>query len=137
MKEQILLAVIGLSAGFVISGGVIALLVGLGAITRFVGLSRTAGKVWLYEDAILLGSLFGNWLTVYGMPCPLGNVGLVIFGICSGIYVGGWILTLAEIANIFPIVARRVGITKGLSLVVIAVALGETAGSLIHFFLRW
>ena len=36
MKEQIFLGIIGLSGGLVIAGGVIALMVGLGVITRFV-----------------------------------------------------------------------------------------------------
>ena len=50
---------------------------------------------------------------------------------------GGWILALAEVVNIFPILARRIGLTRGLSVVVIAIALGKMTGSLLHFYLRW
>ena len=32
---------------------------------------------------------------------------------------------------------RRIGLTKGLSLVVIAIALGKMSGSLIYFYFRW
>ena len=63
--------------------------------------------------------------------------GLAVLGLFSGIFVGGWILALAEIVNIFPILTRRIGLTKGLSLVVIAIALGKMSGSLIHFYFRW
>ena len=108
MAEQIGAAVIGLSGGLVIAGGVIALMVGLGIITRFAGITHTAGQVKKYESAIF-----------------------------SGIFVGGWILALAEIVNIFPIFARRIGITKGCSLIVIAIAAGKTVGSLYHFYMRW
>ena len=45
MKEQIFLGVIGFSGGLVIAGGVIVLMVGLGVITRFIGISHTAKHV--------------------------------------------------------------------------------------------
>ncbi len=137
MAEQIGAAVIGLSGGLVIAGGVIALMVGLGIITRFAGITRTAGQVKKYESAIFFGALFGNILTVYQTEVPLGTAGLAVMGIFSGIFVGGWILALAEIVNIFPIFARRIGITKGCSLIVIAIAAGKTVGSLYHFYMRW
>lgn len=137
MWVMVLLALIGLAAGFVVAGGVIALMVGLGVITRFVGITHTAKHVRLYETAILLGGIFGNLLGVYQMTLPLGAVGLIILGGFSGIFVGGWILALAEVVNIFPIFARRIGITKGYSLIVIAIAMGKVLGSMWHFYMRW
>jgi stage V sporulation protein AB len=135
--EQILLGVTGLSGGLIVAGGVIALLVGLGAITRFIGISHTAAHVRIYEDAILLGGIFGNWMTVYHPMVPLEIPGLMLLGSFFGIFVGGWIMALAEMVNIFPIVARRTGLVKGVSVVVIAIALGKTVGSLLHFYMRW
>ena len=44
-EKQIIPAIVGLSGGFVIAGGVIALMVGLGIITRFVGITHTAKHV--------------------------------------------------------------------------------------------
>ena len=132
-EKQIIPAVVGLSGGFVIAGGVIALMVGLGIITRFVGITHTAKHVKEYETAILAGAIFGNLLTVHQIRIPLGIFGLVLMGVLFGIFVGGWILALAEIVNIFPIFARRIGITKGYSLIVIAIAVGKTAGSLYLF----
>ena len=96
-----LLALAGLAGGLVVAGGVIALMVGLGVITRYAGITRTAVSVRLYEDAIFLGGMFGNLLTVYGFSCPLGQPALALLGLCSGIFVGGWIMALAEIVNIF------------------------------------
>ena len=109
----------------------------LGIITRFVGITHTAKHVKGYETAILAGAIFGNLLTVHQIRIPLGIFGLVLMGVLFGIFVGGWILALAEIVNIFPIFARRIGITKGYSLIVIAIAVGKTAGSLYHFYRRW
>ena len=103
----------------------------------FVGITHTAKHVKGYETAILAGAIFGNLLTVHQIRIPLGIFGLVLMGVLFGIFVGGWILALAEIVNIFPIFARRIGITKGYSLIVIAIAVGKTAGSLYHFYRRW
>ena len=137
MAMQVLLGVIGLSSGFIVAGGVIALIVGLGIITRYAGITHTGQKVWLYEDAVLLGGLAGTILTVYRVNAGLGSVGLAVMGLFCGIFVGSWILALAEIVNIFPVFSRRLGLTKGMSILVLAVAVGKVTGSLLHFYMRW
>ncbi len=85
-EKQIIPAVVGLSGGFVIAGGVIALMVGLGIITRFVGITHTAKHVKGYETAILAGAIFGNLLTVHQIRIPLGIFGLVLMGVLFGIF---------------------------------------------------
>lgn len=135
--EQVLLGIIGASSGFIVAGGVIALIVGLGVITRYAGITHTGKHVRLYEDAILLGAVFGNLMTIYFIRMPLGAPALAVMGLCSGIFVGGWILALAEVVNIFPIFSRRIGLTKGMSFIIICIALGKVTGSLLHFYMRW
>ena len=137
MVTQGVLGVIGFSSGLAVAGGVIALLIGLGVLSRYAGLTRTASYLWLYEDTVLLGGIFGNWLTVYHPSCPLGGVALAVLGLFFGIFVGSWIMALAEIINMFPILARRIGLVKGMSIVAAAIAAGKTLGSLWHFFQRW
>lgn len=137
VASQILLGLIGFSSGFIVAGGVIALITGLGIITRYAGITHTGKHVLLYEDAILLGSLFGNLLTVHGANVLLGGIGLGVMGLFSGVFVGSWILALAEVVNIFPVFSRRIGLTKGMSLVVLSVAIGKVAGSMLHFYMRW
>ncbi len=137
MAVQILLGVIGISSGCIVAGGVIALIIGLGIITRYAGISHTAIHVNLYEDSILLGAVAGNLLTVYRISLQIGGIGAALMGTFFGIFVGGWILALAEIINIFPVFRRRVGIVKGIPLLVLTIAAGKIAGSLIYFYLRW
>lgn len=137
MMGTLIMTLAALGGGFLVAAGVVALLVGLGIITRFVGISHTALHNRLYETAVLLGAVFGNLLTVYDLPVRAGNAGLIFLGLSAGIYVGGWIMALAEVINIFPVFARRIGLTKGFSYLVIAIALGKIAGSLLHFYMRW
>lgn len=135
--EQVLLGVVGFSSGFIVAGGVVALMVGLGIITRFIGITHTADRIFWYEDAIFLGAVAGTILTVFRVKVPLGAWAPALAGLFMGIFVGGWILALAEVINVFPVYCRRLGITKGLSWIVIALAVGKTLGSLWFFFMRW
>lgn len=149
--SQGILGVIGFASGFIVAGGVVALMVGLGIITRFIGISHTAGRVMLYEDGILLGTIVGTILTTFqvalpkavtapellGASLPLGTLALAAGGLFMGVFVGGWIMALAEVINVFPVYCRRLGITKGLSLIIIVMAVGKVLGSLMIFYMRW
>ena len=70
--EQVLVALTGFASGFIVAGGVVALMVGLGIITRFIGVSHTAEHVKYYEDAILLGAVVGTILTVFEVSLHTG-----------------------------------------------------------------
>lgn len=132
-----LAAVTGFSSGFIVAGGVVALMVGLGIITRFIGISHTAAHIRAGENAILFGTVVGTILTVYEVSLPFGSWVLAIAGVFMGTFVGGWIMALAEIVNVFPVYCRRLGITKGTSWIVIFLAIGKMLGSLFHFYMRW
>lgn len=134
---QILTALTGFAAGFIVAGGVVALMVGLGIITRFVGVSGTARQIRLYEDAILLGGVAGTILTTFHVSLPAGSWILGLGGLFMGIFVGGWIMALAEVINVFPVYFRRLGIVKGISWIVIAIAAGKMAGGLLFFYKGW
>ena len=126
--EQFFLALVGFSGGFIVAGGVVALMVGLGIITRFIGISRTAKHI---RGAV------GTIATVLSFQFPVGAWVLAVAGLFMGIFVGGWIMALAEVVNVFPVYCRRLGITKGTSWIVITLAAGKTLGSLLHFYMRW
>ena len=44
---------------------------------------------------------------------------------------------LAELLHVFPVFLRRLGVTKGKSLIVISLAAGKMLGSLLGFWMRW
>ena len=54
-----------------------------------------------------------------------------------GIFLGGWILALAEIAKVFPVFIRRLKLTQGMSLVIISIAVGKSLGSLLYYAQGW
>ncbi|HIZ21784.1 MAG TPA: stage V sporulation protein AB [Candidatus Blautia faecigallinarum] len=137
MWQQIFLGFTGLCAGVIISGGLAGLMIGLSIIPRYAGITHTADCILLYEDAALLGTIAGVLTYLYRLPLPIGQGGLAVFGIFSGIFLGGWILALAEMADVFPVFCRRIRFLKGLPLVIVSIALGKSIGSLLFYFLGW
>lgn len=137
MWTQIGMGFLGLCAGGVVASAAVAFLIGLGIIPRYAGITHTADRILLYEDTMMLGALAGNVFYVFHLRIPLGSWGLGTYGLFAGIFLGGWILALAEMADIFPVVARRIKLQHGIPVVVVAIALGKIVGSLWFFYKGW
>lgn len=137
MWTQIAMGFLGLCAGGIVASAAVAFLIGLGIIPRYAGVTHTGDKILLYEDTMMLGAVLGNVFHVFRLHLPLGAWGLGIYGLFSGMFLGGWILALAEMAKIFPVIVRRIRLKHGIPLVVAMIALGKIAGSLWFFYKGW
>ncbi len=127
--KEIMLGFLGLAGGFAISGAVFAFVISLGMIPRFAAKSRTNSHILTYENAIFLGGVCGNLISIFEFPLPLGRTLLYIFGLSAGIYTGCLAVALAEILNTFPIMFRRTKMKEGQNWVLVAMALGKMAGA--------
>ena len=119
----------------IVAGGVSGLLIGLSIVPRYAGITHTADQIFLYEDLTLLGTVAGTVVTLFPIRIPLGPFFLAVCGVFFGIFLGGWILALAEIAKVFPVFARRLKLSQGLSPVIISIAAGKILGSC--FIMPW
>ena len=137
MWQQIFLIFVGLSSGIIIAGGVVGLMIGLSIVPRYAGITHTADHMLFYEDMTFLGIVLGNLFCLFQPSLPLGNIFLILYGIFSGIFLGSWILALAEVADMFPILTRRLRLVFGLPAVILFIAAGKMAGSLLYYFFRW
>ncbi len=155
MGKQILLGIIGVSSGLIVSAGVFTVLISVGLIPRFAGKMHVARKIFVLEEMVVFGTLFGGFFSVFsdwgmvgafvrehavfgsrvteGLWNLIGTVFLLLFGIFAGIFVGCLALAIAEMLNTIPIFARRIGFRHGLGIAILAVALGKLAGSLVYF----
>ena len=122
MREA-LLGAVGLCMGMTIASGVVAFIISLGIVPRFAGITRSATRVRLYEDCSMVGAVLGNLLFLYQEALPLGNAGLAVYGSFSGIFLGSWVVALGEVVNIYAILVRRIGLVKGIGLVILSMAL--------------
>ena len=101
-----------------------------------IGKCNRAAETMHFENAIILGGISGNIISVFlNIRLPFGAPLLCAYGISAGIFVGCIAVALAEILNTFPIMFRRTGLKEGLTYVMIVMALGKMFGSL-YFFLH-
>jgi len=134
LLRYIMLALVGLSAGFVVAGGVFAFIAAIGIIPRLARRSKTRGSIRFYEMAVIIGGIFGATTLAVNYNIPLGQVGAVIFGAAYGVFLGCLAVCLAEILNVLPVMSRRAGLQRGLGFLLPAFALGKASGALIYFF---
>lgn len=113
------------------------LLIGLSIVPRYAGITHTADHISLYEDMCFLGIFLGNLVCLFRLPLPLGTPFLILLGVFSGIFLGGWILALAEVADMFPVFTRRIRLTQGLPLIILFIALGKLTGTLFYYYFGW
>lgn len=135
-QRELLAAAAGLCGGIIVATALAAFIIGLGIIPRYAGITHTGQHLQMYENCLVLGSIAGNLVSVYDFPVPLGKIGAVVLGLFFGIFLGSWIIALGEVVNVFAIMARRVGIKKGVGWIVLAIACGKIAGSFMQFFMK-
>lgn len=136
MASWIILSIIGISSGGIISSGLFSFIISLGIISKFADCTRTGDRVRLYENAIALGGIIGSLLLVYQISYSIDAIiGVVlarcitgIFGLCAGIFVGCWAMSIAEVINIFPVFIRRIKLVYYIKYIVVAIALGKGIG---------
>lgn len=134
MWQQIGMAIIGFGGGMIAAGGMVALLIGLGITPRFAGITHTADRILLYEDFTMLGAVAGNVLQLYEPSLAVGKIGLAVYGLGAGMFLGAWILALAEMVDVFPIAIRRLKIKVGVPWIILTVAAAKICGSLLYFY---
>ena len=137
LARELLLAVISLSAGMIVAGGLFSFLASLGVVSDIADRTHTGKHVMLYEDATVLGGSIGNLFWIYKVSVMGGTVLQIVFGLFVGIFVGCWAMSLAETLNVFPIFIRRIKLIKCVPYIILSVAVGRGIGSFIYFFLGW
>ena len=138
--KQLFLAIIGLSSGLIVSGGVFTVLISVGLIPRFAGKMHVARHIFALEEAVVFGTVAGGCSSVFYkslgegiLPPWSGTAFLIVFGFFAGMFVGCLALAIAEMLNSIPIFSRRTGFRHGLGIALLFAALGKMAGSIFYF----
>ena len=145
------LVLLGLGYGLLASAGVFTVFVAVGLVPRFAGKTHTAGKILIYEEAVVFGTLIGGIWSVFPeysqvgawvqqqFPAHLtlarsfGTIAQGIFGLFSGMFVGCLALAIAEMLDSFPILSRRISFRHGLGFAILSLAFGKVFGSFWYF----
>ena len=94
---------IGLSAGGVTATGLFALISSIGLINRYADVTNTTESIMLYEEMIIFGAGIGNIWYIFELPIKLGVAGVILYGAVSGIFIGTFLICLAETVKVLPI----------------------------------
>ncbi len=122
-------------AGGAISAGYVAFITLLGVFDKLSEKLKAAKYSYIIETLIILGVTTGNLVYLLQLRLPFGLIGFTFLEFMGGIFTGFLAGALAETINIFPILSRRIKLRKHLPYILIAAALGKTAGSLIQMLI--
>lgn len=131
--RYILLAFFGIGAGAVTAAGYFAVIAAVGVVTRFAEYTKTASKIRIYEIVLSIGAIVGNLLIIFRPSYDLWKGIIIPIGILCGMFTGCFLLSLAEAVKGFPVFLRKSKIQKGISGIIILLALGKTLGSIFYF----
>lgn len=132
--KKLLLVFIGASAGGVIAAGIFAFLAIIGVVPRLIGVTHTRQHIILYETLLILGGTIGNLMDLFHVPLAgFGTVILIVWGISVGVFVGCLVMSLAETLKALPVLGRRIRLAVGIQYVILSVAAGKFAGSMLYF----
>ncbi|MFD0048522.1 stage V sporulation protein AB [Actinomycetes bacterium NPDC127524] len=124
---------VGLAGGFSVGAGYVAFLTVLGVIPRLTQLTKTMRMIHFYEAAVVAGVLAGGWMSLHDYSLWLTRFILVPIGLADGIFNGMLAAALTEVLNVFPILAKRIGIQEKIIYLMMAIVLGKVAGSLFQW----
>lgn len=125
--------IIGFASGVFVGAGFVSILTVLGIISRLVHLSQSEPYIHLFTYAIVLGVLFGTYLSFTNITWSGHPYIVVVWGGIQGIFNGMIAAALAEILNVFPLLSKRIGLEKYILLLLMAIVLGKIAGSLFQW----
>lgn len=151
MFREWFLVFTGISFGLLSSAGVFTVFSTVGLVPRFAGKTHSAKEILLYENMIVLGTIIGGLMSIWpetwnrvfmrmeeaaGVPSfwlIFQNFCLIVIGLFSGMFVGCFALSIAEMLDSIPIFSRRISFQKGIGLAVCSVAAGKLCGALFYF----
>ena len=133
MIRDLFIVFVGFSGGIAVGTGFVAFLSVIGIIPRLTQLTKTIKKIRAYEFAVILGAIFGCWISLRNTVFNLPNIFSVFIGLLAGIFIGMLAAALTEVLNVFPILAKRIGIQKKIVYLLMAIALGKVFGSSFHW----
>lgn len=123
-------------AGGAISAGYVAFITLLGVFEKLAEKYKSNKYAHVIETLIIIGVTLGNLIFLFEWKIHTGLIGLLIFNLLGGIFIGCLAGALAETLDVFPILSRRFKIREYLPYVLIAGAVGKAIGcalQLIYF----
>lgn len=121
---------VGIASGIAVGSGFVAFLTVLGIIPRLTQLTKTMKMIIWYQWSVVFGALIGGFISLRDPELFLSPYILIPLGVAGGIFVGMMAAALTEVLNVFPILAKRIGLEEKIIILMMAMVLGKIFGSL-------
>lgn len=131
--NNIMLGLLSLGGGGLAAAGIFALITTVGLVNRYAKVTHTAHHIRIYEEMIIAGATLGNLWILFGPKLSLGTSATAFFGLMAGIYVGSFVVCLAETIKAIPVFVRRTRMAEGLGFLILAIAIGKGVGGLVYY----
>lgn len=131
--EIVLVVIVGFAGGLAVGTGFVAFLVVLGVIPRLTQLTKTMKWIHAYEWSAVLGAVVGGWMSLRSSVLGASKYWLVPLGLFSGMFIGMLAAALTEVLNVWPILAKRMGMADKIVLLLMAIVFGKVFGALFHW----
>ena len=128
-----LVVVIGFAGGLAVGTGFVAFLVVLGVIPRLTQLTKTIKWIHAYEWGAVLGAVVGGWMSLRSSVLYASKYWLIPMGLFNGVFIGMLAAALTEVLNVWPILAKRLGMSDKIVLLLMAIVFGKVFGSLFYW----
>lgn len=132
---NIIQMLVGFAGGIAVGCGFVAFITVLGIIPRLVQISKTYQLIKSYVACVILGSLFGTFLSFTDVSWSQPLMILIFWGIFHGIFNGMLAAALTEVLNVFPLVTKRIGLDQFLLWFLMAFVFGKIVGSLFQWLI--
>lgn len=122
-------------AGSSIAAGFVAFIIMLGVFEKLATNFHAAKLAKRLETLTILGVTTATLIQLFEINLGLGVIGLFIFNLLGGIFIGCLAGALAETINLFPILSRRFGVRRLIPYILISASLGKMVGSLLQLLI--
>jgi len=116
-----------------VGAGFVAFLTVLGIIPRLTQLSKSITMIHYYEWAVVCGAIVGVMASLRDPVLHISSYFLIPLGVSGGVFVGMLAAGLTEVVNVFPILAKRIGVDGQIIILVMAIVLGKIFGSIFQW----
>ncbi|MCL1936207.1 MAG: stage V sporulation protein AB [Defluviitaleaceae bacterium] len=124
------------SLGVIVSGAIFSFISMIGVVPRLAQKTKTIKYIKFYEEIIIFSGVLGasSIMIPYNFHLPVIIIAFAF--LCNGIFIGCLAVSLTEILDVIPIMARRIKALNAIRIFMIVIAIGKSVGTFLYFFIN-
>lgn len=127
--------VIAFANGLTVGSGLVSFLAIIGLVPRLAEVTHTERNLRYYEITMVCASTLAALEPAFYLKLYLPAGMTIIPGVFMGLFVGCLAAALAEVLNVLPVMARRVGLLIYIRFFLLSMIIGKVVGSLVYWII--